>query len=85
MIVLILGLYLKISTSEWIFLTLAITAVISAEALNSGIEKTVDLTSPDFHELAKHAKDVAAAGVLISSIGAVIVGAFIFIPKFLQL
>lgn len=76
-----LGFTLKISTTEWILLTLTITIVICAEALNTAIEKVVDLASPELHDLAKHSKDVAAAGVLIASIGAVIVGLIIFIPK----
>lgn len=41
---------------------------IIAEAFNTSIEKVVDLASDDFHILAKHAKDIAAFGVLISII-----------------
>ena len=37
------------------------------EALNTAIEKTVDLISPDYHILAKQAKDIAACGVFIST------------------
>lgn len=37
-----------------------------AEALNTAIEKVVDLITDDYHTLAKHAKDIAAFGVMLS-------------------
>ena len=43
-----------------------------AEAFNTAIERAVDLTTTEFHILAKHAKDIAAFGVFMS----------IFIPLF---
>lgn len=39
---------------------------IFAELVNSSIERCVDLVTKDYHLLAKHAKDAASAGVLIS-------------------
>jgi diacylglycerol kinase (ATP) len=42
------------------------TLVLIVELLNSAIEAIVDLASPDFHILAKRAKDMGSAGVLIS-------------------
>ena len=48
------------------------------ELVNTAIEKTVDICSPQFNRLAKMAKDCAAAAVLISAIGAVIVGVLLF-------
>lgn len=36
------------------------------ELLNSALEAVVDLASPDFHELAKRAKDQGSAAVLVS-------------------
>ncbi|MRI58994.1 MAG: diacylglycerol kinase [Epsilonproteobacteria bacterium] len=37
-----------------------------AELFNSAIERVVDLASPDYHRLAKGAKDAGAAAVLLS-------------------
>ncbi len=51
-----------------IFLFGSLFVPIIAEAFNTSIEKVVDLSSEDFHILAKHAKDIAAFGVLISII-----------------
>jgi diacylglycerol kinase len=76
-----LGVYFQISNTEWIALCFAIASVIGAEAINTAVEKTVDLASPDWHETAGQAKDAAAAAVLIASIGAAAVGAIIFAPR----
>ena len=76
-----LGFYLKISNLEWVAVCFAIASVIGAEAMNTAVEKAVDLASPEWHETAGQAKDAAAAAVLIISLGATAVGAIIFIPK----
>jgi diacylglycerol kinase len=54
---------------------------LGAEALNTGIALAVDLAKPEWHELARNAKDVSAAGVLICTLGAVSVGCWVFAPK----
>jgi diacylglycerol kinase len=51
--------------------------------LNTAIEKAVDVASPEWQETAGQAKDAAAAGVLIFSIGAAAVGGIIFVPRLL--
>lgn len=77
-----LGATFKISVFEWVALVLVIGAVVTAEALNTALELAVDLAEPEWHALARDAKDVAAGGVLVSSIAAVIVGLLIFVPNF---
>jgi diacylglycerol kinase len=54
---------------------------LGAEALNTGIALAVDLAQPEWHELARNANDVSAAGVLICTLGAVSVGCWVFAPK----
>ena len=83
--VVVLGLWLNISESEWIAIILSITTVLAAEAFNTAMEIDMDLTSPDYHPYAKDTKDVAAAAVLITAFGASIVGIIIFIPKILSI
>lgn len=75
-----LGFYFTLAKSEWCWIVLAIVAVWTAEALNTAFEILTDVASPDFHPLAGKAKDVAAGAVLISAIGAVIIGLIIFGP-----
>jgi diacylglycerol kinase len=77
----IAGYFFKISTSEWLALILCFIAVITLEAMNSAIEYVVDLASPEFHPLAKKAKDMAAGAVLLAAIGTVVIAAIIFLPK----
>ena len=40
------GLYFQISTNEWLAILICIGVVLSLEAINSAIEKLVDLVSP---------------------------------------
>ena len=80
-LVIMLGVYLKLSIIEWCFITLAITLVIGAELFNTAIETIVDMVSPEKNPKAKLAKDIAAAAVLAFAIGAAVVGLIVFIPK----
>ena len=81
--VIALGWYCKLNRMEWCWITLAIGFVILAEMLNTAIEYLTDLVSPEMHPLAKKTKDVASGSVLIAAVMAVVIGLFIFIPKFL--
>lgn len=83
--VIIAGVLLQVSVSEWCVIILCFGGVFSAEAMNSGIEALSDLVSPDYHPLVKKAKDVAAAGVLMMAIAAAAAGLIIFIPKLISL
>jgi diacylglycerol kinase (ATP) len=75
------GLRVGLSRSEWCWIVLAMVSVWTAEALNTAFEFLTDVASPHFHPLAEKAKDVAAGAVLLSAIGAVIIGALVFWPK----
>ncbi|MBM7584719.1 undecaprenol kinase [Bacillus pakistanensis] len=76
-----LGFTLKVTPTEWLILLLTMFVMISLELVNTAIERTVDLVTDDFKPLAKQAKDVAAGAVLIFSIGSIIIGVIIFLPK----
>jgi len=82
-VVLIFGFILKLNKTEWVCITLIITAVILAEAFNTAIEYISDFISPNYHTSIKQIKDISAAAVLLTSIGAVIIGLIIFINKLL--
>ena len=69
---------LGISQNEWCLIVIVIIIVWSAEAMNTAFEFLCDVASPEFHPLVKNAKDVAAGSVLISAIGSVIIGIFVF-------
>jgi diacylglycerol kinase len=76
-----LACYFQISAVEWLFLVVAIALVLSAEALNTAIERTVDLVEPKRNPWARDAKDLAAAAVLIASLCSLIVGIILFGPR----
>lgn len=72
--VLVGALVLRLTLHEFALLALAITLVLFAELVNTAIEVTVDLVTPDFHPLAQRAKDVAAGAVLLACVGALVLG-----------
>lgn len=81
LLAIIVGFLLQISIIEWTVIILCIGIVISAEAMNTSIEAICDKVSPEFSELVKVAKDVAAGAVLILAICSVIIAVLIFAPK----
>lgn len=70
---------------EWMLVVLAIGGVLAAEAMNSALESIVDLVSPEHHPLAGKAKDMAAGGVLLVTVAAIVVGLVIFGPHAIAL
>jgi diacylglycerol kinase len=76
-----LGFWLGLSKPEWLILILTISLVLAMEALNSSVEKLTDFLEPRWHPLARATKDLAAAAVLVASIGAALIGLGIFGPK----
>lgn len=78
--VITIGVILDISLFEKVILILTILLVIAAEMINTALEKMVDLITKEHRMEAKIAKDVASGMVLITAIGAIIIGLIIFIP-----
>ncbi len=78
------GLFLGLPLRDWAVLALTIGAVLTGELINTVVEAVVDLASPDYHELAKIAKDVAAGTVLVMALTAIAVGLLILGPPLWQ-
>ncbi len=76
---------LKFSPPELAILLLTIFLVMGSELLNTALEATVDLCTPEYNHLARRAKNVAAGAVLAAAIIAVIVGCLLFAPHLLSL
>ena len=79
----ILGFILKINKTEWCLILFAIAFVFVAEIINTAIETLTDMVSPEYNKKAKEIKDLAAAGVLIASIVAFVIGAIVYGEKIL--
>ena len=84
-ITLIASYVLEVSKIEFIIILLVITLVIVCEIFNTAIEKTVDLYTKEYNEIARIAKDVSAFAVLTMCIFAFVIGIIIFVPKLIVL
>ena len=79
--VLTLGYVLELGRGEWCLVALSIVLVLAAEAFNTAIEHLANAVSRDQHPLLGAAKDVSACAVLLTALGASVVGAIVFAPK----
>jgi len=82
--VILLAAWLHLHSTEWALLVLAMAIVWMAEFINSALEATVDLASPQMHPLARLGKDVGAAAVLIAAAAAAVIGLLILGPPLAQ-
>ncbi len=78
--VLALAVWLRIPPPQWAILLLTIGLVLALELVNTALESLVDLVNPEFHPLAKAAKDVSAGAVLLAALVSVGVGLFVLGP-----
>lgn len=83
-VVILLSLFFRVSGFEMGILGVMILLVLSAEMINSAIEKMVDLITLEHRKEAKIAKDVSAGMVLLTAVGSVIVGILIFVPHIIS-
>lgn len=78
--ILLLSWFFKIQVWELIVVLFLCFGVIILELLNTIFEKVVDFMKPQMHTYVHVVKDMMAAVVLVAAIGAVLVGALIFLP-----
>ncbi len=72
--------WVELDTLSWALIVLAMALVWITEFANTAVEAVVDLASPDHHPLAKVAKDVSAAAVVIAALAAVVIGILVLGP-----
>jgi diacylglycerol kinase (ATP) len=77
----IAGSYLGLSNTEWLFVLLAISLVLTAESLNSAIEKVADFIHPNYNKKIGLIKDVSAGAVFFAALFALAVLCLVYIPK----
>jgi len=78
--VIVLGFWMSLDIYSWAVIILTMALVWVTEFSNTAIEAVVDVARPDHHPLAKVAKDVSAAAVVIAALAAVIVGLLVLGP-----
>lgn len=79
-VIIVIGLWLRISVFSWSLLTIALGMVWVSECLNTAIEAAIDLANPEIHPLAKVGKDVASTAALVSTLVFVIIVVLIIAP-----
>ena len=84
-LVTVLGLVMDLSTTEWLFQTFGIALVLTAESLNTAIEKLCDFVNPNYNERIGFIKDIAAGAVTFAALFAIIIGMIIYLPKFFNI
>lgn len=77
----VVGFYFKLNSTEWMFQILAIALVLTAESLNTAVEKLCDYLQPDYDKKIGFIKDLSAGAVTFAAIAAMIVGGIIYLPK----
>ncbi|MBN9653720.1 diacylglycerol kinase family protein [Halobacillus sp. GSS1] len=70
-----------LSKGEWVTILLIICMVLSLEMVNTAMERLLDFYHPEQNPIIGSIKDITAGAVLVASIGAVIIGMIIFLPK----
>ena len=80
-IVMLISLLFNLTRAEFLCLMFTVILIIIAEMFNTAIETVVDLYTDLYHPKAKIAKDVAAGGVVITAVNALIVAYFLFFDK----
>jgi len=76
------GWWFNIARLEWALILLIICLIFALEAMNTAIESVVDLVSPEYHPLAKIAKDTAAAALIFAVFASLIIATLVFVPHF---
>lgn len=80
LLVLGLAFIVRMDGVRFAVLSIVIGGVFLAELFNTAVEAAIDLVTEEFHPLAKVAKDVAAAAVLVQAVVAVVAGYALFRP-----
>lgn len=76
-----MGFYFDINRLEWCLQLLCMGGVLSLEAMNTAIEKTLDFIHPEHHKTVGRLKDIAAGGVGFFALLALIVLVLIYCDK----
>ncbi len=76
--------FFGLNSFEWVIVILLLGLMFALEIVNTAIEKTVDLVTLKKHPLAKAAKDLSSAAVLIMAVTSTIIGLIIFVPKIIS-
>jgi len=78
------GAIIRLSYGEWLAFILCIGAVITAEILNTAIERLCDFVEPEQNEKIGYIKDLGAGAVLAASLMSLLVCVLVVIRHFTE-
>ncbi len=78
---LVAAVWLGLDRAEVALVVLAIVLVLAAEVVNSVVERLLDLVHPEHSERVRAIKDMSAAAVLVTAIGALAVAGVLLGPR----
>lgn len=81
LIMTVIGFWVELTATEWMFQIFAIGLVIVAEATNTSIEYICDFIHPEHHKKIGFIKDIAAGIPFLAAIFAIIIGLVLYVPK----
>jgi diacylglycerol kinase (ATP) len=81
--VIVSGVAAGLNRYEWMGVCVVTGMVWGAEAFHTAVEKLVDMVSPERRPQAGLVKDLAAGGVLVCAVVALVVGLMVFVPHLL--
>lgn len=82
--VIALAVWLRVDAMSLAVLILTITVVWMAEFINAAVEAAINLSTSEFHPMAKVGKDVASAAVLLGAVASVLIGLLVLGPPLMQ-
>lgn len=74
------GFYFGISKIEWMFQILGIGLILTAESLNTAVEKLCDFIHPDYHKKLGFIKDIASGAMTFAVTSVLIILIIIYYP-----
>ena len=76
----VLGFYFRITKVEWMFQILGFGLILTAESLNTAVEKLCDFVHPEYHKKIGFVKDVASGAMTFAVISVLILLTLIYYP-----
>ncbi len=84
LIVIVFGIIFKLSPDELVILIIVTVGVFVCEVFNTLVEYILNMIQPQNDPKIKLLKDISSAAVLLSSLGAIIIGLILFFPKIIS-
>jgi diacylglycerol kinase (ATP) len=76
----VLGFYFRITKVEWMFQILGFGLILTAESLNTAVEKLCDFVHPEYHKKIGFVKDIASGAMTFAVISVLILLTLIYYP-----